>query len=154
MSSNPQNKVSVWGVAIGGSLLIHFVLLGLLAMTAGGNSTPPEPPAELPAPAPAASASAAEGDNGGQGTARPTRVVTPAAPRQSSAATTPASSTSSSSQDEVVTYVVKQGDNLTKIARACGATVPELAELNGKPIKRLEKLWVGQKIKLPRPISE
>lgn len=54
----------------------------------------------------------------------------------------------------MVTYVVKQGDNLTKIARACGATVPELAELNGKPIKRLEKLWVGQKIKLPRPISE
>ena len=137
-------------------MLIHFVLLGLLAMTAGGNSTPPEPPAELPAPAPAASASAAEGgngaegDNGGQGTARPTRVVTPAAPRQSSAATT----TSTVSQDEVVTYVVKQGDNLTKIARACGATVPELAELNGKPIKRLEKLWVGQKIKLPRPISE
>ena len=131
-------------------MLIHFVLLGLLAMTAGGNSTPPEPPAELPAPAPAASASAAEGDNGGQGTARPTRAVTPAAPRQSSAAT----STSTVSQDEVVTYVVKQGDNLTKIARACGATVPELAELNGKPIKRLEKLWVGQKIKLPRPISE
>ena len=137
-------------------MLIHFVLLGLLAMTAGGNSTPPEPPAELPAPAPAASASAAEGgggaegDNGGQGTARPTRAATPAAPRQSSAATT----TSTVSQDEVVTYVVKQGDNLTKIARACGATVPELAELNGKPIKRLEKLWVGQKIKLPRPISE
>ena len=138
-------------------MLIHFVLLGLLAMTAGGNSTPPEPPAELPAPAPAASASAAEGgggaegDNGGaEGTPPPTRVVTPAAPRQSSAAT----STSTVSQDEVVTYVVKQGDNLTKIARACGATVPELAELNGKPIKRLEKLWVGQKIKLPRPISE
>ena len=138
-------------------MLIHFVLLGLLAMTAGGNSTPPEPPAELPAPAPAASASGAEGDNGGaegdnggQGTPPPTRAVTPAAPRQSSAAT----STSTVSQDEVVTYVVKQGDNLTKIARACGATVPELAELNGKPIKRLEKLWVGQKIKLPRPISE
>ena len=150
MSSNPQNKVSVWGVAIGGSLLIHFVLLGLLAMTAGGNSTPPEPPAELPAPAPAASASAAEGGGGAEGTPPPTRAVTPAAPRQSSAAT----STSTVSQDEVVTYVVKQGDNLTKIARACGATVPELAELNGKPIKRLEKLWVGQKIKLPRPISE
>ena len=150
MSSNPQNKVSVWGVAIGGSLLIHFVLLGLLAMTAGGNSTPPEPPAELPAPAPAASGSAAEGGGGAEGTPPPTRAVTPAAPRQSSAAT----STSTVSQDEVVTYVVKQGDNLTKIARACGATVPELAELNGKPIKRLEKLWVGQKIKLPRPISE
>ncbi len=127
-------------------MLIHFVLLGLLAMTAGGNSTPPESPAELPTPAPAASGSGAEGGDGGQGTTRPTRAAT-------SDATTPAPSTSSS-QDEVVTYVVKQGDNLTKIARACGATVPELAELNGKPIKRLEKLWVGQKIKLPRPISE
>ncbi len=126
-------------------MLIHFVLLGLLAMTAGGNSTPPESPAE-PTPLPAAtSGSGAEGGGGGQGTARPTRAAT-------SDATTPAPS--STSQDEVVTYVVKQGDNLTKIARACGATVPELAELNGKPIKRLEKLWVGQKIKLPRPISE
>ncbi len=129
-------------------MLIHFVLLGLLAMTAGGNATPPEAPAE-PTPLPAAtSGSGAEG-GGGQGTARPTRAATPAA-----SATTVAPSTSSTSQDEVVTYVVKQGDNLTKIARACGATVPELAELNGKPIKRLEKLWVGQKIKLPRPISE
>ncbi len=133
-------------------MLIHFVLLGLLAMTAGGNATPPEAPAELPTPAPTASGSATEGgggaEGGGQGTARPTSAATSAA-----SATTVAPSTSSS-QDEVVTYVVKQGDNLTKIARACGATVPELAELNGKPIKRLEKLWVGQKIKLPRPISE
>ncbi|HBJ59526.1 MAG TPA: hypothetical protein DDY72_03525, partial [Verrucomicrobia bacterium] len=53
-----------------------------------------------------------------------------------------------------VLYEVRQGDNLTRIARACGSTVAELAALNGKPVKRLEKLWVGQKIKLPRPIAE
>lgn len=146
--SNPQNKISVWGVAIGGSLLIHFVLLGLLAMTAGGNA--PEPSVtDAPAPReemprPSAESSAAEPVPSGS-----------AAPRTG---TTPIRDTASRTEEvktgETVTYVVKQGDNLTRIARACGATAAELAELNGKPLKRLEKLWVGQKIKLPRPISE
>ncbi len=151
MSSNPQNKVSVWGVAIGGSLLIHFVLLGLLAMTAGGSGVEETPPPAEPTPAPAATS-----EDGGQGTARPTtpptKPITPAAPTQGSAA--PRATAEAATEGEVVTYVVKQGDNLTRIARACGSTVTELAELNGKPVKRLEKLWVGQKIKLPRPISE
>jgi LysM repeat protein len=46
-------------------------------------------------------------------------------------------------------YVVKRGDTLTALARDCGLTVSELAELNGKSVKKLSNLWVGQKIKLP-----
>ena len=46
-------------------------------------------------------------------------------------------------------YVVKRGDTLTALAKECGITVQELAALNGKSVKKLSNLWVGQKIKLP-----
>ena len=46
-------------------------------------------------------------------------------------------------------YVVKRGDTLTALAKECGLTVQELATLNGKSVKKLSNLWVGQKIKLP-----
>ena len=46
-------------------------------------------------------------------------------------------------------YVVKRGDTLTALAKECGLTVGELAALNGKSVKKLSNLWVGQKIKLP-----
>lgn len=133
--ANPQDKVSIWGVAIGGSLLIHAVILGLLALTSGGGTTPPE---EEVVPPEQVAGDVAPEPGGGSG-----ETETPvAAPAAESPAAGP------------VLYVVRQGDNLTRIARACGSTVAELAELNGKPVKRLEKLWVGQKIKLPRPIAE
>ena len=133
--ANPQDKVSIWGVAIGGSLLIHAVILGLLALTSGGGTTPPE---EEVVPPEQVAGDVAPEPGGGSG-ATETQVAAPAA---ESPAAGP------------VLYEVRQGDNLTRIARACGSTVAELAALNGKPVKRLEKLWVGQKIKLPRPIAE
>jgi LysM repeat protein len=46
-------------------------------------------------------------------------------------------------------YVVKRGDTLTALAKECGLTVQELATLNGKSVKKLSNLWVGQKIRLP-----
>lgn len=46
-------------------------------------------------------------------------------------------------------YVVKRGDTLTALAKECGLTVQELAALNGKTVKKMSNLWVGQKIKLP-----
>ena len=46
-------------------------------------------------------------------------------------------------------YIVKRGDTLTALAKECGLTVGELAALNGKSVKKLSNLWVGQKIKLP-----
>jgi LysM repeat protein len=45
-------------------------------------------------------------------------------------------------------YVVKPGDNLSKIAKLDGSTLAELAELNGTDVKTLSKLQVGQRIKV------
>ena len=47
----------------------------------------------------------------------------------------------------VKTYVVKKGDNLTKIARAYGTTVGVLAKINN--IENVNLIRVGQIIKLP-----
>lgn len=46
-------------------------------------------------------------------------------------------------------YKVKQGDNLTRLARNAGTTTAELARLNGVDEKELAKLKIGQTIKLP-----
>ena len=50
---------------------------------------------------------------------------------------------------KTVVYTVKRGDTLTAIARDCGLTGPELAELNGKSVKKLSNLKIGQRLKLP-----
>ena len=49
---------------------------------------------------------------------------------------------------EIDYYIVKKGDNLTKLARKHGMTNEELAELNGKDVKRFANLKIGQKIKI------
>ena len=50
------------------------------------------------------------------------------------------------SEGDVVTYTVKSGDNLTKIAKQFGTTVSELADKND--IKDVNKIYVGQVIKI------
>ena len=45
-------------------------------------------------------------------------------------------------------YTVKQGDTLTKIARSFGTTPEELAKVNGKELRQMDRIWVGQKIRL------
>ena len=45
-------------------------------------------------------------------------------------------------------YVVKPGDNLTRIAEKDKSSFEELAELNKTTVKKLAKLQVGQRIKL------
>lgn len=50
-------------------------------------------------------------------------------------------------------YVVKAGDNLSKIAKLDDSTLAELAELNGKSIKELSKLMIGQKIRVKNGIK-
>lgn len=42
-------------------------------------------------------------------------------------------------------YVVKKGDNLTKIANKCGTSVDKLVKLNN--IKNKNLIWVGQRLK-------
>ena len=48
-----------------------------------------------------------------------------------------------------VSYTVKSGDNLSRLAKSCGATFSELAELNGTTVEKLANLRIGQVIKLP-----
>ena len=47
------------------------------------------------------------------------------------------------------THVVKKGETLSSIAKACGCTIAELAKLNGGSLKKLSNLRVGQRIKVP-----
>lgn len=49
-------------------------------------------------------------------------------------------------------YVVKKGDNLTKIAKEHGTTVAELASLN--KIKNVNRIGVGQKLSVPKKDAE
>ena len=43
-------------------------------------------------------------------------------------------------------YTVKKGDNLTRIARTYGTTVPELKRMNGLVT---DTIIIGQKLKVP-----
>ena len=51
---------------------------------------------------------------------------------------------------EWATYVVKRGDTLTGLVRDTGCTLEQVAQKNGKSVKALARLKVGQRIKLPR----
>lgn len=90
-------------------------------------------------------------------TAKSAEKTKESSPAISQAADTPqkqeAKKTSSASEAGVYIYRVKQGDTLSKIAARCDSTIGELAKLNKKPLSRLQKLWVGQSIKTPRPVD-
>ena len=46
-------------------------------------------------------------------------------------------------------YTVQSGDTLSKIARTNNTTVKVLADLNKDTIKNIDKIFVGQKVKIP-----
>lgn len=52
----------------------------------------------------------------------------------------------SSTNNNKITYVVKKGDNLTKIAKAYGTSIDNLVKLNN--IKDKNKIYVGQTLKI------
>ena len=60
---------------------------------------------------------------------------------------TPVAPAPSMGEAEGQTYVVQNGDSLSKIASRCGVSSKEIAELNG--LKDTNKIRVGQKLVLP-----
>lgn len=67
--------------------------------------------------------------------------------KQSTKKTKKKSTSKSSKAKSPSTYTVKKGDTLSHIAKRHGTTVNRLASLNN--IKNVNKIYVGQKIKLP-----
>ena len=156
-----------WAFAAIASVVIHIVVIGVF-LAPGCDSQPPRDEQsdspevaqkeDVPAPP--------EGDSVGteRSYSPPGGVLTPdasprqparsAPPRASTPARTPATAgTSPAAPREApasmpAIYVVKQGDNLTKIARAHGTTAEAIAKANGKSLSAMNMLWVGQKIKL------
>ncbi|MCU0554428.1 MAG: LysM peptidoglycan-binding domain-containing protein [Syntrophales bacterium] len=59
----------------------------------------------------------------------------------------PAAEPARSKKNGAVTYRVKKGDTLEKIAAAHGTTAPEIARLNNLKLK--DPLWVDRKLKIP-----
>ena len=51
--------------------------------------------------------------------------------------------------DEV--YEIKKGDSLSKIAKTYGTTWQKIHEMNKDVIKNPDKIFPGQKIKIPKP---
>ena len=48
-----------------------------------------------------------------------------------------------------VVYVVKSGDTLTALSHRFKCSLDELAQLNGKTVKALSRLTIGQRLKVP-----
>lgn len=151
-----------WVVALGGSLAIHAAIIGFFAvpsMFSGGDGA--EPPAETPPPAPAGQAGGeapqkpsppaeAEPRKKPPATAQegPSKPPSPVRPKANPPAPTPAAPATGDEAARPDFHIVRQGDTITKIAKDYGMTPEEIARINGKPLKRLNNIWVGQKIKL------
>ncbi len=79
---------------------------------------------------------------------RPTTTTPAVTPPTPPTAQTEATEKPKEQVDIPAFHVVRQGDTLTKIAKKYGTTPAALAKLNGKKLRQLNVLWVGQKIKL------
>ena len=121
-----ENKQLRWIMAIGLSLALH-VLIVVLRVGVGGDDSPKAKAAPAPEPAPAKTQTALPK------TEEPPKIDT---------------SSSALAPKPYKTYVVKAGDNLSKIAKLDGSTLSELAELNDTDVKTLSRLQVGQTIKV------
>ena len=139
-----ENKQLRWTFAIGLSLALHVLIVFLMVGFGGDESTPspmPASPATAPSPDTAPSPVAVSS---------PVAASLPvAAPKPELVEPTP----NTPPAQPFTIYVVKAGDNLSKIAKLDGSTLAELAELNDTDVKTLSRLQVGQKIKLKNGIE-
>ena len=137
-----SDRAMLWTVAVAASLGLHVLiivaLLGFGAITS--PSAVPDPPS--PKPAPAVSESGTD----------PKPIGTAPKPVTNEPVDTAPKTVGRFPADDKF-YIVKQGDNLSKIAKLDDSSIAELAELNGKSVKELNKLFVGQKIRVKNGIK-
>ena len=132
-----ENRQLRWIFAIGLSLALHVSVV-VLMVGIGGDDLAPSPVA-VPSKPEKAEPQA------------PKPMFTPPAPTPVAPSAPTAAIPSGLAQGEAPackTYIVKSGDNLSKIAKLDGSTLAELAELNGTDVKTLSRLQPGQKIKV------
>ena len=144
-----------WLFAFVASVAVHAVVLGLLlAPGCGGGGDGTSDTGDAPEPEAVERIDDSPEQTEEQRSYDPAAVLSPdqtSAPRPSgrTAPQSAARPVAAAPSDAVpAVYVVKQGDNLTKIARQYGTTAEAIAKANGKSISAMNKLWVGQKIKL------
>ena len=140
-----SNRAMLWTVAVAASLGLHVLII--VALLGFGALTDPSSPSSPPVPT--AKPAAVASDSG--------TVPNETPPAPPAVAGTVPNETPSADSGTVLSedkyYVVKSGDNLSKIAKLDDSSLVELAELNGKSIKELSKLMVGQKIKVKNGIK-
>ena len=150
--------------AVGLSLVIHVVLIGLLVGTQvfSGDSpkdesvetTEPEKPKDAPEPEkPSEEASSVESapiqPQLPEQTERPEpeSVIKPR-PKKEMKARAAAKEKAEVAETEI--YVVKKGESLSSIARAHGCTLAELTKLNKATLKKNKCLFIGAKLRVPK----
>lgn len=168
--------LGAWGVALAASLALHVVVIGTMAILGKGGgergTTPPPVPQtdgraqDLPSSTNVEQSTAPSADNSGtstsnskvdrpqQGTKGRSQEVGRATKserskpdvRKASAVKEDKGSSVEPAKDGWKSYKVKPGDSLTKIARACGCSVSELAKANG--LSATASLKLGQTIKV------
>lgn len=124
-----------WATALGVSVLIHAVLI--FFAVSFGKSDPGKRQDAEDTPPPAANRTEDEKSREKKGPQPPVNTSSRPAER-------------SDPGPETEIYVIKQGDTITKIAKAYGVAPEDIAKANGKTLSRMNVIWVGQKIKIPK----
>lgn len=159
--------------AVGLSLAIHVVVVGLLVSTqlfsgdspkeeSSGTAEPvqrdlpePEKPSEdtpLAEPAPIQSSVPESAERPKpEPVAKPVPAPQPAVkPRPKKEAKAKPEVKEGSETAETEVYVVKKGESLSTIARAHGCSLAELTKLNKATLKKNKSLFVGAKLRVPK----
>ncbi|MGN0847984.1 MAG: LysM peptidoglycan-binding domain-containing protein [Kiritimatiellia bacterium] len=151
-----MRNLEAWVFALFASIALHVVVLGvMLGLRGCGESTPP--PAVQPIPQTDGRATDVASERPSEAPATPEPRAEAAAPKKpdvkkAEGKKPEATKKPAPAKDEKSpaagwkSYKVKPGDSLTKIARACGCTVHELARANG--LSPTANLMVGQTIKI------
>ncbi len=145
--------------AIIASIFLHVVVIGFFLLFCGDEPPPPQTKDVSSEVADATTSGDSPRESVQNQASADEQVATPSptvptpettsSPVTRTRRTPPATTTPPEQTSEIPKfYVVQRGDTLTKIAKKYKTTPEELARVNGKSLKKLNLLWVGQKIKL------